>query len=309
VSDKLAVQPGDILVLLDSSWHLSIWPAVQAFKDDGGKVVAVIYDIIPIRYPQYCDDRLTLAFKDWLDQSLKLVDGYTAISKSVKMDLYKYLETRASPEEINTKFFSHFHLGADFSTSLSGIGESQIKSIFDNNQKVFLTACTLEPRKNHSQILDSAEILWSQGEDFALLFIGKIGWKIDELLKRIKSHPEYNLRLFLLSNASDQELVFAYKHATALVFASYAEGFGLPIIESLHHSLPVVASDIPVHREIGKDSITYFKLNDSDDLALKMQKLEKGGGKKNTHTIQAQNYTWKSSSKQLFLAVHQLTLR
>lgn len=55
---------------------------------------------------------------------------------------------------------------------------------------------------------------------------------------------------------------FSYKNAKALVFASYTEGFGLPIIESLYNQLQVLVSDTPIHREIGQENVSYFDLND-----------------------------------------------
>jgi alpha-1,2-rhamnosyltransferase len=78
-------------------------------------------------------------------------------------------------------------------------------------------------------------------------------------------------------------LVYAYKNSKALVFASKIEGFGLPIVESLHFGLPVLVSDIPVHREIGKDQVTYFSLENVDNLVNKI---------KNEELKNIKNYQW-----------------
>jgi alpha-1,2-rhamnosyltransferase len=87
------------------------------------------------------------------------------------------------------------------------------------------------------------------------------------LARRIVSHAEFGRRLFWLKDASDAELRDLYEHARALIFPSVAEGFGLALIEAAHYGLPIIASDIPVFREIGGDAISYFDVADSEMLS------------------------------------------
>lgn len=65
---------------------------------------------------------------------------------------------------------------------------------------------------------------------------------------------------------SDEEIVGLYKNAKAFVFPSKYEGFGLPILEALDNRCPVIASDIAAFREFSNNNITYFKLNDKEQL-------------------------------------------
>ena len=62
-------------------------------------------------------------------------------------------------------------------------------------------------------------------------------------------------------------LASLYRRAIALVYPSVVEGFGLPLVEAKHYGTPVIASDIPVFREIAGDAIDYFRSLDSNDLA------------------------------------------
>ena len=88
-------------------------------------------------------------------------------------------------------------------------------------------------------------------------------------------HPELNRRLFWFSYATDAELVALYKHATAVVVASEAEGFGLSVVEGLWHGRPVIARDIPVFREVGGDSLTYFIGNSPETIAVAVRSVLK----------------------------------
>ena len=71
--------------------------------------------------------------------------------------------------------------------------------------------------------MDAFDLAWSRGLDVKLCIIGKVGWKTEALIQRIRNHPEYGRRLLMLNQASDAELEYAYQHSRALVFASFVE--------------------------------------------------------------------------------------
>jgi hypothetical protein len=125
---------------------------------------------------------------------------------------------------------------------------------------------TLEPRKGHGFVLDAFEQLWMKGINCRLCIIGKIGWNIEDVERRIRTHPELSKRLLFIEDPSDAEIERFYGSATALVMASISEGFGLPIIEAAIHQVPSVLSDIPVFREIGGEGSIYFSLESPGNL-------------------------------------------
>jgi hypothetical protein len=66
----------------------------------------------------------------------------------------------------------------------------------------------------------------------------------------VKQCPEYGHKLYWLENADEKALQAAYASAGTLISTSYAEGFGLPLIEAHQHACQIIASDIPVFREV-----------------------------------------------------------
>ncbi len=293
IADKpfeLEVSKGDILLLLDSTWHLDIWSTVDRLKQQEVKVISIIYDLIPLTYPQFCDDFLVKVFKEWFANSINLVDGYIAISHTVEKDLITYLNTNFGTR-VRDKKFDHFILGSDFNYTRAKdlhIREN-IKEPF-LNASTYLIVSTLEPRKNHKYLLDVFDKLWEQNISVNLCIVGRIGWKVEELMNRIKYHKECNHRLFHYDDLNDNELIFCYQNSKALLFPSIVEGFGLPIVESLTHHLPVFASDTPIHREVGGDKIGYFDLKESDDLVDKIIEIETKGIPK--ELIPSEDYRW-----------------
>ena len=74
--------------------------------------------------------------------------------------------------------------------------------------------------------------------------------------------------VFFINSISNSELPNWYNKATLLVFPSLSEGFGIPGLEAMNCNCPVVASNIPVFKEIYGDAAVYFNPNSIDDMAL-----------------------------------------
>ncbi len=266
---------GDKLLLLDSTWYSNIWPSVERLKNRGVEVHAVSYDLIPITHPQYCDDFLAQVFKEWFFESWKYVDNYIAISDTIRHDLMRFLERHG--KNLEEKRFSYFLLGADIQTdtSIAVSVRPEFETMF--RKPTYLIVSTIEPRKNHSYLLDAFEFLWREGYEVNLCIVGRVGWKVEETMQRITTHPELGKRLWMWNDVKDAELNYLYANATMLVFPSVVEGFGLPIVESLAHGLSVLASDTPIHREVGGDKIGYFGLDDASELSRMVAEIDKNG--------------------------------
>ena len=261
-------QPGDQLVLLDSSWHADFFPLAEQLKREGVGIVSVIYDLIPLTHPQFYDTRLVQIFNEWFDWIAKTADGYVAISATVRDQVRDELHRRVGPAKADTLWFDYFHLGSELDLrEETAAVETRLTRLFDTPQPVFLMVSTIEPRKNHDYLLDAFELAWAAGSTARLCIAGRIGWKCDALLARVRNHPQLNKRLFMFNDLSDTSLEHAYSHASALVFPSYVEGFGLPLVEAMQRGLPAMGSDIPIFREIGGEFMAYFDLAEPQNLA------------------------------------------
>jgi glycosyltransferase involved in cell wall biosynthesis len=123
----------------------------------------------------------------------------------------------------------------------------------------FVILGTIEPRKNHLLLLQ----IWSQlVEKYAeavpqLVVIGQRGWKCEQVIDLLDNCQQ--LKNFVLEHAAtDSEVVTYLHHAQALLFPTFAEGYGLPLIEALTQGTPVIASDLPVFREIAGEVPEYL---------------------------------------------------
>ncbi|SEM61874.1 alpha-1,2-rhamnosyltransferase [Pseudomonas sp. ok272] len=271
-------QPGDQLILLDSSWHTDFFPFAERLKRDGVDIVAVIYDLIPLTHPQFYDNRLVQTYNQWFDWITRTANGYMTISATVRDQVREELQRRLGPTHADTVWFDYFHLGSELDLQADNARvEPRLARLFETPEPVFLMVSTIEPRKNHAYLLDAFERAWATGSKARLCIAGHIGWKCEALLARVREHPELNRRVFMFNDLSDTSLEYAYAHARALVFPSYVEGFGLPLVEAMQRGLPAMGSDIPVFREIGGEFMAYFDLSSPQSLADLIIGMETSG--------------------------------
>jgi glycosyltransferase involved in cell wall biosynthesis len=139
-----------------------------------------------------------------------------------------------------------------------------------------------------------------------LVLVGKDDFFYKRLRIWVNTLPCAEQIIFL--NAVDDELLAAlYTHATASVFPSLAEGFGLPILESITFGCPVICSDIPVFHELFGDIPTFVNPNNQNELSAALGKsLSQSTKKISQDQIEKvkQTYQWSQTAKQT-LAIYQ----
>ena len=124
--------------------------------------------------------------------------------------------------------------------------------------RYLVMVATIEPRKNHANLIGAWEIHRSRLDpDLKLVFVGNPGWRCDRVLESMKPWQERG-QLFNLSAVPAADLRVLYKGAEAVVCPSFAEGFDLSGIEAMLCGGAVAASDIPVHREVYEETCEYF---------------------------------------------------
>ncbi|WP_353827566.1 glycosyltransferase family 4 protein [Agromyces sp. SYSU T0242] len=122
----------------------------------------------------------------------------------------------------------------------------------------------------------------------------------DERRRLTRLAPE--ARLVFHDGASDEEYAAVLAEATALVTASKAEGFGIPLVEAMRLGTPVVVSDIPIFREIGGDAAAYFPVDDADAAARAIAGLDLPGEwerRSEASLAAAARFTWAASAERL----------
>lgn len=298
---------GSIFFDLDNAWNTRLKRSYlyPILKQKGIKIVTQIYDIIPVTHPQYCHETTTLNFLAYIGANLRYAD-LLITSAQATSDALNSLCDKIGIDRVPTKVVP---LGCDF---LSGGNsesretvDSQVKKIVSDGRKYLLMVGTIEPRKNHSLVIDALESgLADKG--VSVIFAGKIGWNVEQLKDRMENHPLYGKQLFFFERPNDATINYLYKNAFAVAFPTFNEGFGLPIIEAFQLGTPVVASDIAVLHEVAGDFADYFNPNDKQDLVKCVSNLldsPQDYSSKKEHLKEFNPLTWDQSANQMIQAV------
>lgn len=302
--DSMAeARPNDLLFMLDSSWliperfdpfHKQVWRA-------GGEVVWMVYDLIPLLFPQTCDPGMPPAFERWLSHAVATADGFICISESSRYDLEGYIDKHQGLRR--RPWTRSVWLGCDLDSGRLGSVSEQAMAL-DRSLRgapYFIAVGTIEPRKDHTTILAAFERLWAKGCDCALLIAGKKGWNVDAFVERLRNHDQIGKRLFWFEGLTDTDMSYLMGGAHALIQASLAEGFGLPIIEAAAQGTASILSDIPVFREIAGDEATYFPPRDPDALADAIETCS--GVAKRGPVAAVKTLSWEQASRYLAQAM------
>ena len=130
----------------------------------------------------------------------------------------------------------------------------------------FVFCSTLEPRKNHLMILAVWRALVERLGAGAprLVLVGTRGWHYDPIIDLIERSPSLRTRVREVGGLSTPGLKRLIDNAQAVLMPSFGEGYGLPVHEALAAGAPVLASDIPVFREITAPGLTLISPLDGE---------------------------------------------
>lgn len=251
---RIEGRAGDVFVGLDllRDHHLPLRRGLKHLKQQGVHVQMVVYDLLPVDMPECVPEWIAEAFALWLDVVGDEADGVSCISDTVAQRFEKWLSGRMGRN--SGIAISSFRLGVPQHTCQLKVR----RTLSDASRPSFLMVGTVEPRKGYADAIDAFDALWAAQQDCQLTIVGRYGWGLPELAARLDAHPEMGARLNWKKRATDEEVQACYEAADALVFSSYGEGFGLPIIEAAQHGLPLILRDLPEFREVAGAEAFYF---------------------------------------------------
>ncbi|MGF7169441.1 glycosyltransferase involved in cell wall biosynthesis [Sphingobium xanthum] len=308
--DVVEFARGDVFLGLDLCQNFVIHAEglLKFLRNIGVEIHFVVYDLLPLSLPDYFPDEVPAQHERWL-KVIAQMDSAICISQAVADEMPVHLDaldlTIERPLAINW-----FHLGSDLQQSLPTRGlPANAAGILEKLRlrPSFLSVGTLEPRKAQADLLAAFDTLWRSGQDVNLVLVGKEGWRVERLVRQLRTHPELGKRLFWLKGISDEYLDEVYAACSCLVAASLGEGFGLPLIEAAQHGLPVLARDVPVFREVLGASGTYFaKEANANAIAEAVQAwIDAVENRTTSLETDIRAPTWDASSEALLNAIFQ----
>ena len=175
--------------------------------------------------------------------------------------------------------------------------QKEVLAKYGLEKPFFLYVGRLEKKKNTLSLIEAMSLIKDNNLPVKekLVLIGDAGFGYDEIKYAIE---EFDLerRIDMPGWVDEQDLPQIFNAATALVFPSRHEGFGLPIIQAFACGLPVVASDLPVFREVAVDAVLYFDLQDRESLVKVLSDISTNESLRKSLSdkglIRAKDFSW-----------------
>jgi glycosyltransferase involved in cell wall biosynthesis len=216
--------------------------------------VITIHDLTYKRFPELLQKETLENLERQMMREVALADAIVCVSESTRRDLLRYYDVDPS-----RAFAIHSGLGTPATAeAFAGLPERYI-----------LFVSTIEPRKDLGTLIDAYERLRDSGAyGGSLVVVGKIGWKAQSLVPRLRQRGILHVDYVRAS-----QLATIYEHAEAFVFPSIYEGFGFPLLEAMARGVPSIAARSSSLPEIGGDAALYFEPENVDALVEQLTRV------------------------------------
>ena len=214
--------------------------------------IFMVHDLIPITHPHFCRSGEQEKHLARLRNAIHVASGIVCNSQATK-------------DALNEHCAEQGWVAPPFVVALLApdlpVASHSARPI---EKPYFVFVSTIEPRKNHMMILRIWQKLVIQMGDAVprLIIIGQLGWGYGEVTDLLANSSLLKDAVTQISVCTDAQMVNYFQHAQALLFPTFAEGYGMPVVEALAHNLPVIASDLPVFREFAGNIPQYVNVED-----------------------------------------------
>ncbi len=221
----------------------------------GVKPLYLIHDLIPITHPQFCRDGEAEKHIARMTIMLRAAHGVIGNSQDTISILAEFAKAQrlAMPQNIFA------HLGTAQTAAITHGAPAAM------DKPYFVMLSTIEGRKNHAMLLDlwAGMIAAKRANIPRLVIIGQRGWRAEDVIRRLDHDIALKPYVAEFSQLDDAQIGTYLRGARALLFPSFAEGYGMPLAEALMAGTPVIASHLAVFREIAGDIPEYLNPDDT----------------------------------------------
>jgi glycosyltransferase involved in cell wall biosynthesis len=241
-----APQARDVLI---NTAHLGLDDRTYAGKvrRRGLRAVYFLHDLIPITHPEYCGPRAPAAHHRRMSTILESASAVLVNSTGTGRELQEYAVRKG---------------GKAPRWRMAPLGPGRLCLPAGPRplaEPYFVMLSTIEPRKNHLLLLEIWREMVQQLGDRAprLVVIGRRGWECEQVTNFLDRCPALRGFVTEVAGCGDAQLAAWLAHAQALLFPTFTEGFGLPLLEALTLGVPAIVSELENFREFARDVPEY----------------------------------------------------
>lgn len=238
--------------------------------------VVTIHDLAFLIYPQFFSRSFALYYRNIIPRIAREATAVITVSENTRSDLVEMLGV--DPEKITV---IRSAASESFARSVPRKRLEEVRQRYRLPQRFFLSVSSLEPRKNLKRLIEAYQVLPHEITDKNSLVLVGAG-------NRVFADPDIAARLqqgggrvFAPGYIPADDLPAVYRLATALVFPSLYEGFGLPVLEAMAAATPVITSNLSSLPEVAGNAAVLIDPESIEELAAAMELLATDSGTRN----------------------------
>lgn len=269
----------------------------------GAPRMITVHDLAFLTHPEQTTDALRHYMEHVVPREVERADRVAVVSRSTRDDVVRLLNVPEEkivvvPNGVDRRFYQPVPL------------PPAARRRLQLPERYLLMVGTIEPRKNHLNTMLALQRS-GVGKDVPLVIAGRLGWGYEKTMEEAWRLAEQGL-VFLLDYVPEADLPGLYAGADALLYPSWTEGFGLPVVEALAAGTPVVTGTAPALREVGGDEAVYADPDDIDGLAEQIRHVTAQESSEDDRLRRQQwtrQFSWDSSTSTVIESLKTLSRR
>lgn len=233
------------------------------------KRVVTVHDIAGMLFPNQMGVLSRFYWGRWLPFTIKQADRIIVDSEHTQKDLIDHLKVNKNMIRV---IYPSGH--ETFSAQISGTKIAEVKQAFGINNNYFLFVGTLEPRKNLGRILDAFKLFLNSNPGHQLILVGSQEFAHGKYSRILAGKHSLEPHSIIAPGYLDHDNLNAlYCGASALLFPSLYEGFGIPILEAMASGCPVLTSNRTSTPEVAGEAGILVDPYDTEAMARAMERI------------------------------------
>lgn len=260
--------------------------------------VAMVHDVAFLRFPGHLPGRIRRFYKTWMPRFVKAADHVVTVSEFSRREILDAYDL--PPEKVSVVLNG---CSADY-RPLSPEERQAARDHYAEGRPYFVFLGAIHPRKNLLTLVQGFEhFLRETGEDVRLVIAGRPSWHTGDFFDRLEKSP-FRSKINLPGYVPTLEATRLVGGSEAMVYPSWYEGFGLPLLEAMAAGVPVISADAASLPEVAGDAALLFDPSDAEALAeglrrvcseqdLRQDLIRKGH-------LRREQFSWDTAAGQLY---------
>ncbi len=255
-------------------WHVNKRQPNVFFSPDGFiplgmsiPKVSMFHDVAYLRYPEFLTPRISAFYKKWIPRYLAYTDHIITVSEFSKSEIVSGYNIH--PDKISVVYNGI----TDSYKPVSDEVKKETRNKYADGHPYFLYLGAIHPRKNIHTLVQAFNQFKSEHQcDTQLVLAGRASWQTEEVTNAIANSP-WKSEIKLPGYIATDEAVDLVGSAEAMIYPSFYEGFGLPLVEAMACGVPVICSNVSSLPEVAGNAALLFDPNDASALAHQMNEI------------------------------------